>query len=238
MVNHDHLALLVHRGAVYSLQCCFSHRWLTRHKNLWRRLFGLAAVFHVVINIALTCLLLYVSQLNYPGGVAIRTLHDMESKSLGIFMMSLHTWNIYWYVNVYLLSFVFLTKQFACQKQVFLSSKRQRLSYDVSPEVKRSVELVYAVLFMTVTCAQWCAHYTLIWAVLSFACSSDLDVVFCVFVTFIYVQHFMCFDLLPYSFLLLYWLVSLCLVFSTKPRDWLTRNLQYGLFYVDWDIKP
>jgi len=62
----------------------FVLRWLTRHRSLWRRLLGLSAVFHVVINIALNTTFLSVSQLNYPGGVAIRSLHNVESKSLGV----------------------------------------------------------------------------------------------------------------------------------------------------------
>ena len=88
--------------------CCWyswSFRCMTRHQNVWRRLLGLAAMFHVVINVALTCVLLYVSHLNYPGGVAIHTLHQMESKSLGILLISLYTWHIYWCFVCCLLSF-------------------------------------------------------------------------------------------------------------------------------------
>ena len=78
---------------------------MTRHRNLLRRLVGLAAVFHVVINIALTCLLLYVSQLNYPGGVALHRLHSIESKSLGVVLIGfasvasilLSSVDVFWY---------------------------------------------------------------------------------------------------------------------------------------------
>ena len=52
-----------------------------------RRVLGLIAVFHIVINVALTSLLLCVSHLNYPGGAAIRALHGIESKSLGMFLI-------------------------------------------------------------------------------------------------------------------------------------------------------
>jgi len=58
-----------------------------RHRNMWRRLLGLSAVFHIVMNIALTCILLRVSHHNYPGGIALHTLHNIESKSLGVFLI-------------------------------------------------------------------------------------------------------------------------------------------------------
>jgi len=48
---------------------------------------GLIAVFHVVLNVALNTCLVSVSQLNYPGGAAIHSLHSIESKSLGMFLI-------------------------------------------------------------------------------------------------------------------------------------------------------
>jgi len=61
-------------------------RWLTRYWNLWRRLLALATMLHTLINVAIiTCVLVYVSRLNYPGGVAMRAIHSIESKSLGKF---------------------------------------------------------------------------------------------------------------------------------------------------------
>jgi len=55
-----------------------------RQQNLWRYLLGLGTLFHIVVNVALTVILLSVSRLNYPGGVAMHMLHSIESKSLGV----------------------------------------------------------------------------------------------------------------------------------------------------------
>ena len=44
-------------------------------------MFSLALLGHLVINLLLSSSLLYVSSLNYPGGQAIRLLHQLEAEN-------------------------------------------------------------------------------------------------------------------------------------------------------------
>lgn len=48
-------------------------------KSKWRGLLALAAIGHLVANLVLTCFLVSVSRVNYPGGEALSLLHKMES---------------------------------------------------------------------------------------------------------------------------------------------------------------
>jgi len=53
--------------------------WKNRSKSLVSRLFCLGLIGHLVINFLISGTLLYVSSLNYPGGEAIRRLHQLEA---------------------------------------------------------------------------------------------------------------------------------------------------------------
>jgi len=55
--------------------------WINQDKSFLSRLFSLALLGHLVINIFATTTLLYVSSMNYPGGEAIRLLHQLEGNS-------------------------------------------------------------------------------------------------------------------------------------------------------------
>jgi len=46
--------------------------------SLWRKLLGLVAVCHVVLNLAFTAFMLYVSRQNYPGGQALSEFHNTQ----------------------------------------------------------------------------------------------------------------------------------------------------------------
>eukprot|EP00092_Neocalanus_flemingeri_P013136 GFUD01014155.1.p1 GENE.GFUD01014155.1~~GFUD01014155.1.p1 ORF type:complete len:506 (-),score=179.88 GFUD01014155.1:83-1600(-) len=52
--------------------------WINRSKSSLSRLISLALLGHLVLNLLASSTLLYVSSLNYPGGQAIRTLHQLE----------------------------------------------------------------------------------------------------------------------------------------------------------------
>ena len=53
------------------------YSWISRHKSTTRQLLGAASVLHILGNLALTILLLTISSNNYPGGAAIRYLHQV-----------------------------------------------------------------------------------------------------------------------------------------------------------------
>ena len=52
--------------------------WLNRSKSFFSGLISLALLGHLLINLLASSTLLYVSSLNYPGGQAIRLLHQLE----------------------------------------------------------------------------------------------------------------------------------------------------------------
>jgi len=52
--------------------------WINRAKSSFSRLISLALLSHLVINLMASTTLLYVSSLNYPGGQAIRLIHQLE----------------------------------------------------------------------------------------------------------------------------------------------------------------
>lgn len=53
--------------------------WENRLKSVWRTVFALFIGGHLVINLCTTCLLLYISRFNYPGGQALHRLHVIEA---------------------------------------------------------------------------------------------------------------------------------------------------------------
>jgi len=56
--------------------------WLNRSKSFLSGLISLALMGHLVINLLASCSLLYVSSLNYPGGEAMRLLHQLEGSRM------------------------------------------------------------------------------------------------------------------------------------------------------------
>ena len=50
-------------------------------KGIWRKILGLCAVCHLVVNLAFTVFMVYVSQQNYPGGHALAAFHDLHAPS-------------------------------------------------------------------------------------------------------------------------------------------------------------
>ena len=57
--------------------------WNNRSKSLLSRLISLALLGHLLLNFLASSSLLYVSSLNYPGGQAIRSLHQLEADMIG-----------------------------------------------------------------------------------------------------------------------------------------------------------
>jgi len=57
--------------------------WNNRSKSLLSRLISLALLGHLLLNLLASSSLLYVSSLNYPGGQAIRSLHQLEADMIG-----------------------------------------------------------------------------------------------------------------------------------------------------------
>ncbi|GAB6029671.1 hypothetical protein CHUAL_005403 [Chamberlinius hualienensis] len=52
--------------------------WENRSKSTIRKILAVGAACHILANLAATSLLLYISNLNYPGGQALRHLHYIE----------------------------------------------------------------------------------------------------------------------------------------------------------------
>nr|CAG4642455.1 EOG090X04MD [Evadne anonyx] len=55
-----------------------SRLWENRTKSKWRALLALGAAGHLLANLVMSCFLLTVSHANYPGGVALAKLHQLE----------------------------------------------------------------------------------------------------------------------------------------------------------------
>jgi len=62
---------------VASAAAC-SRLWENRTKSKWQALLSLAAAGHLLANLVISCFLLTVSHANYPGGVALAKLHQLE----------------------------------------------------------------------------------------------------------------------------------------------------------------
>jgi len=61
------------------------HRlWMLRKRGVIRRLLAWTAVLHLLVNVAATGGFLYISHLNYPGGIAMHRLHEMESQNTDV----------------------------------------------------------------------------------------------------------------------------------------------------------
>ncbi|XP_077487236.1 alg12 alpha-1,6-mannosyltransferase [Amblyomma americanum] len=55
------------------------HFWNNRLKSSWHVVCTLGICFHLVTNLFATALLLYISSHNYPGGHALKKLHEIEA---------------------------------------------------------------------------------------------------------------------------------------------------------------
>lgn len=53
--------------------------WNNRLKSSWHVVFTLGVCMHLVANLCATGLLLYISSYNYPGGHALKKLHELEA---------------------------------------------------------------------------------------------------------------------------------------------------------------
>lgn len=53
--------------------------WNSRLKSSWHVVCTLGVCFHLVANLCTTALLLYISSHNYPGGYALKKLHEIEA---------------------------------------------------------------------------------------------------------------------------------------------------------------
>ena len=63
------------------------YRWINRKKYLFGQLLALLAVWHILGNICTTILFLYTSYDNYPGGLALYRLHQIEASKTGIYQL-------------------------------------------------------------------------------------------------------------------------------------------------------
>ena len=52
--------------------------WDSRRKSGFRRILALGVVCHILANFAMSGILLKISSMNYPGGIAMEQLHDLE----------------------------------------------------------------------------------------------------------------------------------------------------------------
>ena len=59
------------------------HRWANRSKSWFKRLVAMAAASHILGNIMCTTVFLFVSHQNYPGGLAMQRLHQLEKPYIG-----------------------------------------------------------------------------------------------------------------------------------------------------------
>ena len=62
-------------------------RTFYRKKYLFGQLLALLAVWHILGNICTTILFLYTSRHNYPGGLALYKLHQIEASKTGIYQL-------------------------------------------------------------------------------------------------------------------------------------------------------
>ena len=60
-----------------------SLRWCERHQSQLRYVIGLSAVLHLLGNVVASCLFLFISRHNYPGGHILWQLHSLESAHAG-----------------------------------------------------------------------------------------------------------------------------------------------------------
>ena len=63
------------------------YRWINSKKYLFGQLLALLAVWHILGNICTTILFLYTSHQNYPGGLALYKLHQIEASKTGIYQL-------------------------------------------------------------------------------------------------------------------------------------------------------
>ena len=60
-----------------------SLRWCERHQSQLRYVIGLSTVLHLLGNVVASCLFLFISRHNYPGGHILWQLHSLESAHAG-----------------------------------------------------------------------------------------------------------------------------------------------------------
>ena len=88
------ISLLAKELITYTLKNFYQtfYRWINRKKYLFGQLLALLAVWHILGNICTTILFLYTSHHNYPGGLALYKLHQIEASKTGIDQLfTLHT---------------------------------------------------------------------------------------------------------------------------------------------------
>jgi len=83
LLPHKELRFIIYTFPVLNTAAAASAArfWINRSKSLFSRLVSLALLGHLVINLLASSSLLYVSSLNYPGGQAIRLLHQLEAEN-------------------------------------------------------------------------------------------------------------------------------------------------------------
>jgi len=65
----------------YCISAVYSTIWSKRKESILWRLFSYCTVLSLVANVCLTCIMTYVSSINYPGGEALTKLHAIVDSS-------------------------------------------------------------------------------------------------------------------------------------------------------------
>merc|ERR1719508_432793 len=68
----------------YCISAVYSTIWSKRKESILWRLFSYCTVLSLVANVCLTCIMTYVSSINYPGGEALTKLHAIVDSSQAV----------------------------------------------------------------------------------------------------------------------------------------------------------
>ncbi|KAL3852708.1 hypothetical protein ACJMK2_016326 [Sinanodonta woodiana] len=83
---HKELRFIIYVFPVFNVAVAsaVTKLWLNRHKSKVKWFMSAIAAAHILGNVLVTCIFLYISHHNYPGGEAVARLHLLESQNTDV----------------------------------------------------------------------------------------------------------------------------------------------------------